>query len=250
MNYSQKRTLIGRVIYIALTVMAVTVLCVTLYTFFGTSKRQDNNTPVTDASDTSGTHDTAKKDPDVSSQKPDKQTEPPVIEPVDTGSAPTDVDPEKDWSKVKLTPPTQGIISKKHDPKNAVFSLTMNDYRVHSGIDISCAVGDEVYACADGTVKMIGSDPFMGMTVIIDHGDGLVSYYRNLDENVPDSIEVGAVVAEGQIIGCVGETALIEISDEPHLHFELELSGVQLDPLSMMNYDETAATALDAEADK
>ena len=39
MNYSQKRTLVGRAVYIALTIMAVTVLAVTMYTFFGGSKR-------------------------------------------------------------------------------------------------------------------------------------------------------------------------------------------------------------------
>ena len=38
MNYSQKRTLIGRIAYVGLTAMAVTVLCVTVYTFFGASK--------------------------------------------------------------------------------------------------------------------------------------------------------------------------------------------------------------------
>ena len=179
MNYSQKRTLVGRIVYIALTLMAVTVLCVTMYTFFGSSKRSDpKDNPVTGSSETTDTPDTVKPGGLVTDDKPaNVDTDEPAG--VDTDELkPTDVPPAKDWSTLKVMMPVEGVIYKRHDLTNAVFSLTMNDYRVHQGIDIECDAGADVLACAYGTVKSIGYDPFMGYCVILDHGDGLISYYK------------------------------------------------------------------------
>jgi murein DD-endopeptidase MepM/ murein hydrolase activator NlpD len=85
---------------------------------------------------------------------------------------------------------------------------------------------------------------------VIDHGDGLLSYYRNLSEELADGIEVGATVYGGQLLGTVGETAIIEIADEPHLHFELELSGKLVDPMLMLDYDAKTSTEDAAKDDK
>ena len=147
--------------------------------------------------------------------------------------AQVNVPPAKDWTKLKVMAPTEGTVYKRHDLDNAVFSLTMNDYRVHNGIDIECAAGADVVSCAYGTVKTAGYDPFMGYTVIIDHGDGLISCYRNLSDSLAEGIKEGAAVYAGQKLGTVGESALIEISDDAHLHFELELNGKPIDPLTM-----------------
>ena len=84
----------------------------------------------------------------------------------------------------------------------------------------------------------------MGTTVILDHGDGLLSFYRNLSDEIADGIDVGATVYAGQKLGQVGESAIIEIAEEPHLHFELELNGRMVDPLTMLNYVEPTAAAV------
>lgn len=230
MNYSQKRTLIGRVVYIALTIMAVTVLAVTMYTFFGGSKRNEKPPVITDAPATDAETD-GRKPRDTEKEPGGKETEPTGN--VTDDPAQVDVPPAKDWSKLKVMAPIDGTVYKKHDLENAVFSLTMNDYRVHNGIDIECTAGADVVSCAYGTVKTAGYDPFMGYTVIIDHGDGLISCYRNLSDEFADGINEGAVVYAGQKIGTVGESAIIEISDDAHLHFELELNGKPIDPLTM-----------------
>lgn len=60
MNYSQKRTLVGRAVYIALTIMAVTVLAVTMYTFFGGSKRSEKPPVITDSATDKPVTDTPK----------------------------------------------------------------------------------------------------------------------------------------------------------------------------------------------
>ncbi len=250
MNYSQKRTLAGRIIYIALTLMAVTVLIVTMYTFFGGSKKNDPLPPVTDGAETTPEPD--KKPPETtapSTNRPSTDTDKPAGDVTDDFK-PTDVLPSKDWTKLKVMMPAEGVIYKKHDLTNPVFSVTMNDYRVHQGIDIECSAEDDVVSCAAGTVKSVGYDPFMGYTVIIDHGDGLVSYYKNLSDNIPDEITEGKEVYAGQRIGNVGESAIIEISDESHLHFELELNGKQIDPMSMLEYEEKEASASAAGEDK
>lgn len=235
MNYSQKRTLIGRIVYIGLTLMAVTVLCVTMYTFFGSSKQANKNKlpVITNGSD----------NPPATNREPDGTTEPPVVtEPPVTDSKPTVKPEEKDWLKLKVLMPVSGTVVKEHDLLNAVYSATMNDYRVHKGIDIECNIGDEVVSCAYGTVLSVGVDPFMGTCVSIDHGDGLVSIYKNLAPQLADNIKEGAEVLEGQVIGTVGESAIIEIADEGHLHFELELKSEPIDPIKLLNYQPASSS--------
>ncbi len=126
--------------------------------------------------------------------------------------------------------PTGGEISKKHDLNKLVFSETMQDYRVHKGIDISCESGSEVVAFTDGVIASITDDYFYGTTVVITHGQGLTSSYMNLSETLAEGISVGAEIKAGQLIGYVGGTARIEAKDAPHLHFELYVDGSPIDP--------------------
>lgn len=139
--------------------------------------------------------------------------------------------------------PAAGIVTKSHDLTKQVFSVTMNDYRVHCGIDIQTSAGANVTAAADGTVLSVEKDPFMGTTIAIQHDNQYVSYYKNLQETVAEGIAAGSKVKAGQIIGAVGETAIIEISEEPHLHFEIKHAGEYADPLSLLPYDPASASA-------
>ena len=127
-----------------------------------------------------------------------------------------------------------------HDSEQLTFSPTMQDYRVHVGIDIEAAEGTAVVAAAAGTVTNAYIDPMMGYTLEISHGDGFVTVYRNLDETLPDDIAVGANVRAGQLIGAVGNSAIVEQEDVPHLHFELKHDGVAMDPLVYLSYEERA----------
>ena len=113
-----------------------------------------------------------------------------------------------------------------------VFSKTMKDYRVHSGIDILAPVGATVVAYTDGRVKSVSDDYFYGTTVEIEHAEGMTSCYMNLDPSLAAGIAEGAEVRTGQMIGTVGTSARIEQKDEPHLHFELKVNGKTIDPLT------------------
>lgn len=113
-----------------------------------------------------------------------------------------------------------------------IYSETLKDWRIHDGIDISAALGDNVVAVNDGAVEKINSDDIYGITVVIKHTDGRRSTYCNLEDSV--ELEEGQLIKQGDIVGKVGNTAVFEISDGPHLHFEMSENGNKIDPLSVI----------------
>lgn len=130
------------------------------------------------------------------------------------------------------TLPVEGNVTKPFSNDVLVYSATMNDYRVHNGVDIATTVGTSIKAFASGTVETVYEDPLLGFTVVLDHGNGLKSRYSNLSSTLPEGIKAGKTVKEGDVIGCLGETILIECVDEPHLHFEVVANGEYADPMS------------------
>ena len=164
----------------------------------------------------------------------EKATEP-VTEPV----TPTPVEePEKsDRLTVNEAPlvytwPVKGEVVTGHSLEDLVFDETMGDWRVHTGVDIAAAQGTKVLATAAGTVSAVDQHDLLGTTVVIDHGQGMVSCYSNL-QGVP-TVEVGDSVYTGSIIGSVGNTAISESAAVSHLHFELMKEGTAVDPLEYL----------------
>ena len=139
--------------------------------------------------------------------------------------------------------PVRGVMLKKHDPSLQVYSTTMGDYRVHLGVDIATLEGAPVYAAADGTVKRIWKDALMGYCVAIEHSGESISVYKNLSDVLPSGIIEGAKVKAGQQIASVGESAMVEIADEPHLHFELSVEAEYVDPTEY--FDSASVAVLD-----
>ena len=130
----------------------------------------------------------------------------------------------------ELALPVDGIISKGHDATIQVWSSTMEDYRVHLGIDIVASDGEPVYAAADGEVSKVWDDPLMGRCVAVSHGDNIYTFYKNLNATLCEGITQGAEIKCGDQIGTVGETAISELADEPHLHLEMTVNGLAVDP--------------------
>lgn len=134
-----------------------------------------------------------------------------------------------------FTLPVSGTLTNKHDPELQVFSPTMQDYRVHLGVDIQTAENAPVYAAADGTVSKIWVDTLMGYCVAVKHSGNCVTVYKNLSATLPEGISEGVSVRSGQLIATVGNSAMVEVADEPHLHFEMTVSDLAVDPLEYFN---------------
>lgn len=148
----------------------------------------------------------------------------------DDESKPPEMNDEPVINDTVYVDPVSGDIVKPYSMDALIHSETMGDYRTHSGIDIASEIAAPVLAYTNGTVTSITTDAFMGTTIEIEHEYGLKSYYMNLDSEIPENIFVGANVKAGDVIGAVGSSAIIEIADEPHLHFELRVDGKLIDP--------------------
>ena len=122
-------------------------------------------------------------------------------------------------------------------PVFSVFSQTLGDWRVHTGIDIAAELGSDVLAVAGGTVTAVKSDHFFGKTVEVTHDGGIVSVYSNLS-NDGVAVKVGDTVKAGDKLGVVGDTSLTELADESHLHFEIMVSGVSVNPLDYIDEED------------
>ena len=127
--------------------------------------------------------------------------------------------------------PVQGTLAASHDASVQVWSPTMEEYRIHLGIDITTEDAAPVYAAANGKVAQIWDDPMMGTCVAISHDGDVITIYKNLAANLADGITAGTEVKCGQQIGTVGGTATLEMAEAPHLHFEMTEGGLSVDPL-------------------
>ena len=122
-------------------------------------------------------------------------------------------------SAVVLLKPVAGSLAKDFSADELQYSETMEDWRVHEGMDFAADEGTDVVAAADGTVETVTEDGMMGASVTILHPDGMRTFYGNLQtENL---IAAGTQVKAGETIGKVGRTAALEIIEPAHLHFEV-----------------------------
>ena len=128
--------------------------------------------------------------------------------------------------------PVIGEVSMEYSMDALVYNETMGDWRTHDGMDIAAQAGEYVRAAAQGTVTDVYEDMLYGTTVVIDHGAGLVSYYANLQAQ--PVVKQGDEVLAGDVIGAVGETALCESTQTPHLHFAMSLKDESVDPKEYM----------------
>ena len=150
------------------------------------------------------------------------------------GDKEEDKEENKKPEKMTMVSPVVGEVTKYHSIDTPVFSTTLNEWRVHTGIDIATEEGAEVYAAADGVVSRVWSDPRYGRTVEITHSNGIVSVYSNL-AGTGIAVKEGDEVASGALIGVVGDTSLAELAEEAHLHFGVKVEGVSVNPLDYIS---------------
>lgn len=118
--------------------------------------------------------------------------------------------------------PTKGWVSSRFGYRTSPF----NDQReFHRGIDISTRMNAPVVCPADGVVESVSSDPGYGRTLEVNHGFGLLTRYAHLQKAL---VKPGQYVKRGETIALVGSSGR---TTGPHLHYEVELKGVPVDPL-------------------
>jgi murein DD-endopeptidase MepM/ murein hydrolase activator NlpD len=115
--------------------------------------------------------------------------------------------------------------------------------KMHTGVDLSVSLGTDVVAAEDGVVRRVSEDPVNGRVVIIDHGRGVTTAYCHNQELL---VVLGERVKRGQIISRSGSSGR---STGPHLHYQLELGGVPVDPLLFRSGDRPAVGLGETEAD-
>lgn len=146
---------------------------------------------------------------------------------------------------VTLLLPCSGTLSAYHDESLQVWSVTMRDYRVHLGIDIATEANAPVYAAADGVISQIWEDVKMGYCISIKHNDDTYTVYRNLGKDHAEGIKEGVNVRAGQLISSVGSSAMVEIGQEHHLHFEMTVGGFHVNPLDYFDKSAIASLTVD-----
>ena len=130
--------------------------------------------------------------------------------------------------ELSLQRPVEGEIVREFAQDNLVYSETLEEWVTHNGIDIKADKTTVVKAAEAGVVKSIKNDPRYGLTIVIEHDDTYQTVYSNLLTS--EFVVEGETVEKGQSIGTVGNSAVFEIADEPHLHFEILKDSIAIDP--------------------
>ena len=108
------------------------------------------------------------------------------------------------------------------------YSNTHTEQSVHDGVDYALPQGSPVFACGAGKVVMAQNRILTGNTVVIEHLPGLYSLYYHMSEI---RTQKGASVEKGQLVGLVGMTGF---ATGPHLHWQIQLGGIAVDPESLL----------------
>jgi murein DD-endopeptidase MepM/ murein hydrolase activator NlpD len=140
------------------------------------------------------------------------------------------VSPEKLWRGV-FSLPVEPVFAECYASRfGSRRSYNGSDYKYyHTGLDYCGQIGDPIYAAAPGIVVFAGPLTVRGNATMIDHGLGVFSGYMHQSEIL---VKVGDRVEQGQLIGRVGNTGRVE---GPHLHFEVLVGGVPVNPLEWLS---------------
>ena len=118
--------------------------------------------------------------------------------------------------------PATGFVSSSFGVRSSPFGAGR---RLHKGLDISNRTGTPILATAQGEVILAARDGAYGLCVEINHGGGIVTKYAHLNKM---TVDPGQWVKRGQVIGHMGSTGR---STGPHLHYEVRLNGVPVNPM-------------------
>ncbi len=124
-------------------------------------------------------------------------------------------------SKPSIWPVDGRLIRSSYGERTDPFS---GEGAFHKGVDISAPTGTSVRATADGIVVHSGFDSGYGRLIVVDHGNGLQTYYAHLSKVY---VHAGQEVRRGDVVGAVGSSGRVTA---PHLHYEVRVGGAPMNP--------------------
>lgn len=130
-----------------------------------------------------------------------------------------------------FTVPVVGNVIKSFSDTELQYSETYNDWRLHTAVDIAVEKGTKVYCSGNGTVADIYDDERYGTTVIIDHGNNIVTEYSCVST---PCVQKGQSVEVGDMLGTVGDIEC-ESVEQAHLHFAAKRDGKYVDPYTALS---------------
>lgn len=113
----------------------------------------------------------------------------------------------------------------------AIYSETMGDYRIHSGVDFEADIAENIMAMSDGVVESIYYDDMLGNVIVVRNGTFSVKYC-GVSEIMYCSL--GDMVSRGDILAKVGSIPC-EAADENHLHIEVLVGDKTIDPMTVIS---------------
>ena len=128
--------------------------------------------------------------------------------------------------------PVSGEVVGEYAPDELQWSQTLGQWQAHPALDLAAEAGEAVCACAAGVVTDAWEDALWGKVIRIEHAEGYVSTYANLD--TLKLVKAGDEVSIGQAISTVGDSAICESEMPRHLHFELYRDGQPADFEALM----------------
>ncbi len=126
-----------------------------------------------------------------------------------------------------FSPLKEGVLTSSYGYR---ISPVSGKWKFHSGIDLACPLGSDVYACKSATVKETAFNSIYGNYIVLQHYNGMTSLYAHLSKILVSKAEK---VNGGQLIAKSGTTGA---STGPHLHFELKENGKSTDPSKVFDF--------------
>lgn len=167
-------------------------------------------------------------EPDKPAQQPAEKTAEKTGQKGSEGQTQPPAAAAKPKAAAVYTWPVKGEVLRGFSVETLAYDQTMGDWRTHGGLDIASGEGLKVLCVSDGVVKAVYQDDLMGATVVVDHENGVVSTYSNLDSDT--TVSAGQEVDTGTVLGTVGKTAIAESGLPAHLHLEMTQDGEAVDP--------------------
>ncbi|MCL2854990.1 MAG: M23 family metallopeptidase [Defluviitaleaceae bacterium] len=129
--------------------------------------------------------------------------------------------------------PVLGDIVMDFSVDSHVFDPTLDQWRTSDSLSIAANNGDPVRAAADGRIQQVQQTQQFGQVVVIDHGNGWTTTYRQLASDV--AVAVGDVVSRGQIIGSVGTPSIFAGGLGYHVSFNVQNNGDIINPHAILS---------------